>query len=111
MNGQRPSVDAEIRMLFRTSPPRMTPGWGDWADANNVELAYTQHHASWLNRIEAQFTALRYFCLDGTDHESHKARTKSYVNWSSPQTLFDSALAPTLPRARRNVIRAPKVRT
>jgi hypothetical protein len=28
-------------------------------------------NASWLNRIEAQFTALRYFTLDGTDHASH----------------------------------------
>ncbi len=28
-------------------------------------------YASWLNRIEAQFTALRYFALDGTDHASH----------------------------------------
>jgi hypothetical protein len=25
-------------------------------------------YASWLNRIEAQFHALRYFALDGTDH-------------------------------------------
>ena len=46
----------------------------DWAQANNVELAYTPHYASWLNRIEAQFTALRYFTLDGTDHESHEAQ-------------------------------------
>ena len=29
-------------------------------------------NASWLNRIEAQFTALRYFALDGTDHASHR---------------------------------------
>jgi hypothetical protein len=28
-------------------------------------------YGSWLNRIEAQFTALRYFALDGTDHTSH----------------------------------------
>ena len=41
---------------------------GDWAAANNVELAYTPFYASWLNRIEAQFQALRYFALDGTDH-------------------------------------------
>ncbi len=27
---------------------------GEWARANNVELAYTPHSASWLNRIEAQ---------------------------------------------------------
>jgi transposase len=83
---------------------------GDWAEANNVELAYTPHYASWLNRIEAQFTALRYFCLDGTDHDSHEAqalmirrytspgatatlRTKLYVSWSGAQTLPDAALA------------------
>jgi predicted metal-binding membrane protein len=29
-------------------------------------------YSSWLNRIEAQFTALRYFALDGTGHRSHK---------------------------------------
>lgn len=40
----------------------------EWAKANNVELAYTPTNSSWLNRIEAQFTALRYFALDGTDH-------------------------------------------
>jgi transposase len=33
---------------------------GDWARANNVEIACTPANASWLNRIEAQFTALRY---------------------------------------------------
>lgn len=37
------------------------------------ELACTPTHGSWLNRIEAQFTALRHFALDGTDHTSHKA--------------------------------------
>src|SRR6185312_17238079 len=41
---------------------------GDWAAASNVEIAYTPTNSSWLNRIEAQFTALRYFALDGTDH-------------------------------------------
>ena len=28
-------------------------------------------NASWLTRIEAQFTALGYFAVDGTDHASH----------------------------------------
>jgi hypothetical protein len=32
------------------------------------------HYASWLNRIEAEFNALRYFTLDGTDSESHEAQ-------------------------------------
>jgi transposase len=57
---------------------------GEWARANNVELAYIPHYASWLNRIEAQFTALRHFCLDGTDHESHEAQAfliRRYIAW------------------------------
>ncbi|WKN55756.1 transposase [Rhodococcus opacus] len=32
----------------------------NWAEANNVEIAYTPTNSSWLNRIEAQFTALRF---------------------------------------------------
>jgi transposase len=36
---------------------------GDWAAANNVEFAYTPTISSRLNRIEAQFTALRCFAL------------------------------------------------
>ncbi len=56
----------------------------DWAEANNVEIAYTPTNSSWLNRIEAQFTALRYFALDGTDHPSHKAQgsmIRRYIIW------------------------------
>lgn len=57
---------------------------GDWAAANNVEFAYTPTNNSWLNRIEAQFTALRYFALDGTDHPSHKEQgslIRRYIIW------------------------------
>jgi transposase len=57
---------------------------GDWAQANNVEFAYTPTNSSWLNRIEAQFTALRYFALDGTDHASHKEQAsmiRRYIIW------------------------------
>ncbi len=45
---------------------------GAWAAANNVEIAYTPTDSSWLNRIEAQFAALRCFTLDSTDHATHK---------------------------------------
>ncbi|GCE37976.1 mobile element protein [Rhodococcus wratislaviensis] len=55
-----------------------------WAEANNVEIAYTPTNSSWLNRIEAQFTALRYFALDGTDHASHREQSsmiRRYIIW------------------------------
>jgi hypothetical protein len=57
---------------------------GTWAAANNVEIAYTPTNSSWLNRIEAQFTALRYFALDGTDHASHAEQAsmiRRYIIW------------------------------
>jgi transposase len=57
---------------------------GEWAKANNVELAYTPTYSSWLNRIEAQFQALRYFALDGTDHGTHAEQAsmiRRYINW------------------------------
>lgn len=55
-----------------------------WAADNNVELAYTPHYASWLNRIEPQFKALRYFCLNGTDHPDHATQARlirRYITW------------------------------
>jgi hypothetical protein len=46
-------------------------------------------NASWLNRIEAQFTALWYFALDGTDHASHAEQasmTRRYIAWRNRNT-------------------------
>jgi hypothetical protein len=44
---------------------------GARAAANNVEIACTPANSSWLNRMQAPFTALRYVTLDGTGHPSH----------------------------------------
>jgi transposase len=74
---------------------------GDWARANNVEIAYTPTNASWLNRIEAQFTALRYFALDGTDHASHKEQAsmiRRYIIWRNNHA-YDERLRRVITRA------------
>jgi transposase len=74
---------------------------GDWAAANNVELAYVPFYASWLNRIEAQFTALRYFALDGTDHRSHHEQgrmIRRYIAWRN-RNARDHALCELVKRA------------
>jgi len=57
---------------------------GDWAAVNNVELAYVPTNASYLNRIECHFTALRYFALNGTDHRNHDEQNsmiRRYIAW------------------------------
>jgi transposase len=56
----------------------------DWCDLNQVELVFTPSNASWLNWIECEFTALRYFTLDGSDYPSHTAQENAiagYVCW------------------------------
>lgn len=61
----------------------------EWALQNNVELAYTPFYASWLNRIEAQFKALRYFTLNGTDHPDHATQARlirCYIAWRNRNT-------------------------
>jgi len=74
---------------------------GDWAEANNVELAYVPTNASWLNRIEAQFQALRYFTLDGTDHRSHEEQNsmiRRYIIWRN-RNAQDKTLRELVKRA------------
>ncbi len=74
---------------------------GDWATANNIELAYVPTNASWLNRIEAQFQALRYFTLDGTDHRSHEEQNsmiRRYIIWRN-RNAQDKTLRELVKRA------------
>ncbi|MDP9890060.1 MULTISPECIES: hypothetical protein [Micrococcaceae] len=76
-----------VIIMDNYSPHRFTKGdsrVGDWAAANNVELAYVPFHGSRLNRIEPRFTAPRYFALNGTDHPGHRAQPgmiRRYVPW------------------------------
>jgi len=74
---------------------------GEWAAANNVELAYTPTYTSWLNRIESQFQALRYFTLDGTDHHTHAEQAsmiRRYIRWRN-RNAHDQELNEVITRA------------
>ena len=91
------------RSCWTTSAPHLSTKTdsrvGDWAAANNVELAYVPFYGSWLNRIEAQFTALRYFALDGTDHPSHHEQAsmiRRYIAWRNRH-----ATDPTTPQSHQ----------
>jgi transposase len=56
----------------------------DWCATHDVELVFLPTYGSWLNWIEAEFAALRYFALNGTDHRSHteqNAAIAGYVRW------------------------------
>jgi transposase len=69
----------------------------DWCAAQNVELVFTPTHASWLNWIESEFTALRYFTLDGSDYPSHTAQEAAiagYIRWANRHARPKKRFAP-----------------
>ncbi|MER7475539.1 transposase [Micromonospora sp. NPDC000018] len=53
-------------------------------------------YASWLNWIEAEFAAVRYFALNGTDHRSHAEQDAvigDYTRWRNQHTRPKSEFA------------------
>jgi transposase len=98
-------ADVRIAIICDNFSPHLSTATdgrvGAWAAANNVEIAYTPSNASWLNRIEAQFTALRYFALDGTDHASHQQQAsmiRRYIIWRNNH-VYDERLRRIVTRA------------
>ncbi len=61
----------------------------NWAMANSTEIACLPTSCSWMNRIEAQFTALREFALNGPGHTTHREQNnmiRRYIAWRNRRT-------------------------
>src|SRR3954471_17386436 len=77
---------------------------GRWAAAKKAEIPCSPFYGSWLNRIEPQFTALRYFTLDGTDPAPHREQAsmiRRYIAWRNGHT--------TDPKRRKVIKRASTI--
>ena len=82
--------------------PHKHPEVTGWAAAHDVELVFLPANASWLNWIEPEFTALRYFALNGTDHRTHAEQgdaIAAYLRWHNARAQPKRNFAP------RSVIR------
>jgi len=56
----------------------------NYAALHRIKLYFTPTAASWLNRIESHFAAVRRFCLDNTDYRTHddmQAVIQRYLHW------------------------------
>jgi len=56
----------------------------NYAAKHKIKFYWTPTNASWLNRIECHFTALKKFALDDTDyrgHEEQQAAIERYLTW------------------------------
>ena len=59
-----------------------------YAITHSIEFYWTPTNASWLNRIECHFTAMKKFTLDNTDYRSHEeqqAAIEQYLSWRNRQ--------------------------
>ncbi len=55
-----------------------------YAKTHKIRFYWTPTNASWLNRIECQFTALKKFALENTDYRTHEDlqnAIESYLDW------------------------------
>lgn len=61
----------KLYVVLDNFSPHKHPNVRAWAAANDIELVFPPTYGPWLNWIESEFAALRYFALNGTDHRSH----------------------------------------
>jgi transposase len=57
-----------------------------WARAHNIRFYLTPTNASWLNRIECHFTALKKFALENSDYRTHgelRNAIARYLRWKN----------------------------
>jgi hypothetical protein len=78
--------------------PHMHPKVTCWAAGHNVELVFLPTYSSWLNWIESEFAALRYFVLGDTDHRTHAWQGEMidrYVRWRNARAQPKTNFAPS----------------
>jgi transposase len=62
-----------IFLILDNFSPHRRPEIRRWAKANKVVLVWTPTNASWLNRIECQFTELKKYAIDDVFYTTHRA--------------------------------------
>lgn len=48
-----------------------------WSRRSNIGIEFTPTNASWLNRIECQFTEMKKFVFDNTNFQNHNEVKKA----------------------------------
>jgi transposase len=62
-----------------------------WARNHRVRFYFTPTNASWLNRIESEFTSLKRFALNNSDfrnHDDQQAAIDTYLAWRNRERII-----------------------
>lgn len=76
--------DETLHIVLDNYSPHLKKEVLDWATQHQLKFYFTPTNASWLNRIESQFTALKKFALDNSDYQTHEEQQgaiESYLAW------------------------------
>jgi transposase len=90
----------KLYMIMDNYSPHKHPQVRAWAAEHDVELVFLPTYGSWLNWIESEFAALRYYALNGTDHRTHdeqNAAIGGYVRWRNARTKPKTSFAASSP--------------
>lgn len=68
---RRYPIHEKIKVVLDNFSPHKCKEVFQWAKNNNVEFAFTPTNASWLNRIECQFTEVKKFVFEDTYYQGH----------------------------------------
>jgi transposase len=87
----------KLYVILDNFSPHKHPQILSWAAASDVELVFLPTYASWLNWIESEFAAVRYFALNGTDHRTHAEQGDAiagYMRWRNARAQPKRNFAP-----------------
>jgi transposase len=96
-----------LHIVLDNYGPHMKSEVREWASTHKVRFYYTPTQASWLNRIECHFAALKKFALENSDFRSHEAQQESiesYLDWRNGQGML--SLVGWKARKRRQAVAA-----
>ena len=80
-----------LHMVLDNYGPHLKAEVRAWAATHRIRFYFTPTEASWLNRIESHFAALKKFALDTSDHQSHEEQQEAildYLSWRNRKRLL-----------------------
>jgi transposase len=101
---QRYPRDQVLHIVLDNYGPHVKAEVREWAAAHRIRFYFTPTQASWLNRIEAHFAALKKFALDNSDFRTHheqQASIEDYLLWRNGKAMLSMAAWKNY-RRRRN---------
>jgi transposase len=92
-----------LHIISDNYPTHITASVREWVATHNIHFYFTPTNASWLNRIECHFAALKKFALRPSNHQTHDEQRhaiESYLEWHNGRRQISSQ-QPLMPVGRR----------